>query len=502
MDAPFFRALAAALCPRLVGGRLGKIFEPAPGCLVFALKVVGAAGRESAFLLFRPAKSKNILCLSPAKPPMPHDPGSRAMWLRKRVGDARVLECVADWPTLRLGLVLDGRALILDLREGPRLLDALPPDFGREPPWPPLARILDDEDVWREFPHLSPTLRRRLRGLSPADALLLLERLAGGEHDGVWLPAARDGQGEPALWPPQAEEAQRLDDPLKAARLAYEPRFYELLAGEAAMAAEAVKSARKRQKRLEALLDRDEERLRGLVAHAREAEALQANMHLFEGAPLPDAAQLAHPDGGTVRVALDARLTAAQNMQRLFALAAKGRRGLAHVAARRLAVAAEAAEAVSGTAASETAAGTAQAPAPPHPLPKRWAKLPVKVFRTSDGLWVARGKSAKGNHALLVEGGSPHDYWLHAQDVAGAHVVVRRDHPGQEVPERSLEEAAILAALSSPLKEAAWADVLLAEVRHVRTVKGAAAGLVRLERPLRVLRVRPDPDLEARLAPP
>ena len=113
------------------------LYEVITGCLVFAHK----AGRESAFLLFRPVKSKNILCLSPAKPPMPHDPGSRAMWLRKRVGDARVLDCVADWPSLRLGLVLDGRALILDLREGPRVVETLPDDFGREPPWPSLERI-------------------------------------------------------------------------------------------------------------------------------------------------------------------------------------------------------------------------------------------------------------------------------------------------------------------------------------------------------------------------
>ncbi len=295
--------------------------------------------------------------------------------------------------------------------------------------------------------------------------------------------------------------AVHLADPLEAARQAYEPRFYELLAGEAKEAAEAVKAARKRRKRLDGLLDRDEERLRGFIAHAREAEALQANMHLFSGPDLPEAADLRHPDGGTVRVALDPRLSAAQNMQRLFALAAKGRRGLAHVAVRRQIVASEAVEAlVSPATVSPDAEAAPEAAVPEQaPQPKRWAKLPVKIFRTSDGFWVARGKSAKGNHALLVEGSSPHDYWLHAQDVPGAHVILRRDHPGQEVPEQSLEEAAILAALSSPLKESAWADVILAEVRHVRTIKGAAAGLVRLERPLRVLRVRPDPELEPRL---
>lgn len=424
------------------------------------------------------------------------------MWLRKRVGDARVLGCVADWPTLRLGLVLDGRALILDLREGPRLVGALPDDFGREPPWPTLRRVLDDPEVWREYPHLSPSLRRHLRTLPEHEARLLLERLAGGEPMGVWVPEGHAGAAEPTLWPLFAGEALCLDDPIEATRRVYEPLFYELLAGEAREAAEAAKAASKRKKRLDSLLDRDEERLRGLLSHARAAEALQANLHLFPDTELPGSVDLEHPDGSMVRVALDPRWTAAQNMQRLFALAAKGRRGLCHVAARRETVAAEASGALPGQGEAVPRVAAEGVPDGPreHPLPRRWAKLPVKVFRTSDGFWVARGKSAKGNHALLVEGSSPHDYWLHAQDAPGAHVVLRRDHPGQEVPERSLEEAAVLAVLSSPLKESAWADVLLAEVRHVRTIKGAAAGLVRLEKPLRVLRVRPAPGLESGLS--
>ncbi|EPR42756.1 protein of unknown function DUF814 [Desulfovibrio sp. X2] len=525
MDAPFFRALAAALCPRLTGGRLGKIFEPAPGCLVFACK----SGRDAAFLLFRPARSDNLLCLSPAKPPMPHDPGSRAMWLRKRVSDSRVLRCIADWPNLRLGLDLGTRGfLVLDLRQGPRLLDAAPSDFGREPPWPPLERVLEDDEVWRDFPHLSPAIRRRLRGLPRERAALLLERLAGGEAEGFWLERGRDGVAEPVLWPPSrgkgTEEggdgrtAPDFDDPLQAAREAYEPRFYALLTTDTAEVARALKSARKRHSRLRGLLERDEERLAGLVARRREAEALQANIHLFQGRELPASAELDHPDGGRVRVALDPRLSASANMERLFAQAAKGRRGLEHVARRRAALEEELAAELAAAVAPEPAGaeapgapdaadasdapdatGRGQARPPSRTLPKRWARLAVKVFCTSDGFLAARGKSAKANHALLTEAASPHDLWLHAKDVPGAHVVLRRDHPGQEVPEQSLEEAAALAALSSGLKDAAWADVLCAEARHVRTIKGAAHGLVRLEKPLRVLRVRPDPALEERL---
>ena len=510
MDAVFFRAFAASLAPRLTGARCGKVFEPAKGCFVFALKKEG----ETFFLLFHPHKARSLLCLTPAKPPMPHDPGAFAMWLRKRVTGSRVVECRADWPSLSLSLVLAGRgALVLDLRQGARHVDTLPEDFGRPPPWPSLAAVLGDDEVWREFPHVSPGLRRHLGGLPRADAALVLERLAAGDCTAFWTTSEAHA---PTCWPPSdASLAVRHEDALLAARSVAEPRFYEMLSTDASETAQREKAAGKRRDRLLKLLARDEERLAGLLVSQRAAEALQANLSALrsrvDGAQ-PERLTLAHPDGGLVEVEIDPRLGAAGTMQALFSRAAKGRRGLAHVVRRRQDVLSEyeaaLADIVPAVRATEGEGAPGMAPAgsgaslekPARTLPKRFQGLAVKVFVTSDGFLAVRGKSAAANHGLVTRAARPHDLWLHVKDAAGAHVVIVRDHPGQEVPERSLLEAASRAALSSPLRDAAWADVLLAEARVVRTIKGAAKGLVRLDKPDRVLRARPDKDLEERLS--
>ena len=70
------------------------------------------------------------------------------------------------------------------------------------------------------------------------------------------------------------------------------------------------------------------------------------------------------------------------------------------------------------------------------------AQLPkqVQAFRSSDGFLILRGRDTRGN-ALALKLAAPHDYWLHTADGPSAHVIIRRDHAGQEVPERTLREA-------------------------------------------------------------
>jgi len=123
----------------------------------------------------------------------------------------------------------------------------------------------------------------------------------------------------------------------------------------------------------------------------------------------------------------------------------------------------------------------------------------VARFCTSDGFTVLRGKSAQANHALVRKLSSPFDLWFHADHGPGAHVILRRDFPDQEVPLRSLEEAAGLAALRSHAA-GGRAEVMCALVKHVRAVKGGGPGKVTVDRRERTLSVEPDLDLEQRLA--
>ena len=100
---------------------------------------------------------------------------------------------------------------------------------------------------------------------------------------------------------------------------------------------------------------------------------------------------------------------------------------------------------------------------------------------------------------LLTRAASPFDYWLHAQNGPGAHVIVKRDFPAQEVPESTIDEAAALAALASHLKMAGSGDVLLCLVKDVRTIKGAAMGLADVRKVLRTVRAVIEPGLEQKL---
>jgi len=133
-------------------------------------------------------------------------------------------------------------------------------------------------------------------------------------------------------------------------------------------------------------------------------------------------------------------------------------------------------------------------------LPKRYQGLAVSCFRTTDGFLVLRGKSSQANHDMLSRAAGPHDYRLHAAGGPSAHVILRRDYPDQPVPEQSLLEAAGLCALKSWRKDDAKAEVLLALVKDVRKVKGAAIGSVAVDQVERTLLVALDPGLEERLA--
>jgi predicted ribosome quality control (RQC) complex YloA/Tae2 family protein len=90
------------------------------------------------------------------------------------------------------------------------------------------------------------------------------------------------------------------------------------------------------------------------------------------------------------------------------------------------------------------------------------------------------GKNAKGNDELLRISHKD-DHWLHARDVAGSHVLVRK-RKGQNTPAPVLERAAELAAYYSRGRNESLCPVMLTERKYVRKIKGSAAGLVKVER--------------------
>jgi predicted ribosome quality control (RQC) complex YloA/Tae2 family protein len=122
-------------------------------------------------------------------------------------------------------------------------------------------------------------------------------------------------------------------------------------------------------------------------------------------------------------------------------------------------------------------------------------------FVSTDGLRILVGRNNAENDLLSRKLARKHDLWLHARDLAGAHVVVRLQRPGAPCPARTLEEAAQLAAHYSKGRHAGKVEVMHAPAGSVKKPPGSPAGQVVVEE-FRTLWVRTDPGLPARLSRP
>jgi predicted ribosome quality control (RQC) complex YloA/Tae2 family protein len=100
---------------------------------------------------------------------------------------------------------------------------------------------------------------------------------------------------------------------------------------------------------------------------------------------------------------------------------------------------------------------------------------PLRVV-TKDGFVIWVGRNSRQNDMVTFDKGSPPDLWLHARGVAGAHVIIKVD--GRTIPEKVIEQAAALAAYYSAKRADGSVIVDVTERRHVRKIKGAAAGMV------------------------
>ena len=103
----------------------------------------------------------------------------------------------------------------------------------------------------------------------------------------------------------------------------------------------------------------------------------------------------------------------------------------------------------------------------------------ARKFLSSDGFEILVGKRAVDNDHLTFRIANSLDLWMHAADYPGSHVVVRNPNR-KEIPQRTLLEAAQLAAFYSSGKSQPKAAVHYTQKKFVNKPKGAAPGLVRL----------------------
>ncbi len=100
-------------------------------------------------------------------------------------------------------------------------------------------------------------------------------------------------------------------------------------------------------------------------------------------------------------------------------------------------------------------------------------------FISSDGFEILVGKKAKDNDFLTFRLAKSLDTWMHAADYPGSHVVIRNPNR-RDIPQRTLLEAAKLAAFYSQGKTQTKAAVHYTQKKFVNKPKGAAPGLVSL----------------------
>ncbi len=106
---------------------------------------------------------------------------------------------------------------------------------------------------------------------------------------------------------------------------------------------------------------------------------------------------------------------------------------------------------------------------------KRKLSEPLK-FRSTDGFEILVGKNNRQNDQLTLKTAKAADIWLHTQNIAGSHVIVRTN--GQTPPERTLFEAAQLAAYHSKGRSGSGVPVDYTAVKFVKKPAGAKPGMV------------------------
>lgn len=368
-----------------------------------------------------------------------------------------------------------------------------PADRGRAPATPLLAEEVAPymaadgaAALVRDVAYMSPWAARAVLADGDAEAgarrLAAFARAAAGEGiqpvavslGGVWRPFPCD-----IFDAAGADDVRPFDGMNDAAAFAY---------AETERAGELAAARRNVERRLLARLKRLE-RQRGALERRREdysrygryrrmGEALKYNL----AAVRKGMARVGLPDpygSGDVDVELEPALSPAANVERIFGLYRKSKRGVEAVGARLEALAEELGRVRDVLERVRRASDVSEL----EPWleerkvsrkERETAAGPGRRFLSTDGFTVLVGRSAAENDELTFKYARPYDLWLHAEQARGSHVIVRRADKNKPVPRRTVEEAAALAAFYSSDKHAGVVPVVVAERRHVRRAKGPA----------------------------
>ncbi len=226
----------------------------------------------------------------------------------------------------------------------------------------------------------------------------------------------------------------------------------------------------------------DEKRIGDLLlANVGTAKRTQGNVELIdyfaEGTP-------------TIRIEMDEKLTFAEEASRRFESYSRSKRARKQIGSRREQVKAELEKLeAQSTELNHNPSSDLLEVTPKSLGAKRTAgdrtpekKIPgTRRYISADGYDMLVGRAARDNDNLTFKIAKPNDLWLHAADYPGSHVVVRNP-TRKEIPQRTLIQAAQLAAYFSQANQDPKVDVHYTQRKFLAKPKGSAPGLVRLQR--------------------
>lgn len=92
-------------------------------------------------------------------------------------------------------------------------------------------------------------------------------------------------------------------------------------------------------------------------------------------------------------------------------------------------------------------------------------------YISSDGYHIYVGKNNLQNDELTFSFANGGDWWFHAKGAPGSHVIVKTN--GDELPDRTFEEAGRLAAYYSKSRGSDKVEIDYVEKKHVKKPNGA-----------------------------
>lgn len=97
-------------------------------------------------------------------------------------------------------------------------------------------------------------------------------------------------------------------------------------------------------------------------------------------------------------------------------------------------------------------------------------------YLSSDGFHIYVGKNNYQNDELTFKFATGGDWWFHAKGMPGSHVIVKTD--GKELPDKTFEEAAKLAAHYSKAREQNKVEIDYLQRKNVKKPGGSKPGFV------------------------